>query len=141
MTQDVHERYRRIIQDELAEFIMHELGCAMVTPSQEAWQHTPLSKGSFRYGWAPPFMVGEDAAMIVAVCPELIASVTVHLSEEELHTYLSIVTYFIEELTAAPDRPVEDVIRETENMLYEKDPEALHLASLVEARALDGRLE
>lgn len=129
---------RKVILCRLAEHIMHDLGCAAVTPSKESWTIYNLD-APYRFGWMPPFHMDEDEPLLLMVsfCPELIAETTMWLDDESLGVYLDCIEACIDGMVAQPESDPSVAYNRVQNMIYEVSPASLELVSQVEAKALD----
>lgn len=123
------------IADRLVQLLTNELHVQVQIVGPLHWRGLDVEP-RYRFGYAPPTRTpGQPITM--TVCPEMIDSVTAHLTDDELELYLLAVESLLAWHLMSPTLSSDEVMRLLEDELLATAPGCLRLMSATELQAID----
>jgi len=115
---------------------------AVATTPKHVWLALPIDEATLggRFGWCWPVRHSDpahpDFHYLVGCCPEILAEITAHLSDEDRSEYLNAVEWLCSTYLAEMDSDQPDLASRLRERLAENFPGTARLMDDVEARAV-----
>lgn len=127
-----------VIRNRITAHFREDLHLAVLELDRKAWDKHQKMPG-YGYGWMPPVILS-GGAMLVVICPDVMADVTQVLNDDGLNVYLDLVEMTVATYVAQKGMPATEIEHFIGELLDQNASGVIALRNAVHARALRDRI-